>query len=373
MHVIRLMVLASVLSGCFYTDPINQRPSIAIHPAKPGEAVSRGEQDVRFYAVTSDPDGDTVALSWRAYACNGTACDTAEFQSSTDTTFDLIQIPLANAENQSFDTLEIRLEGHDALGATAKPSQTFDIHLDDAPPAIQMRADPRPAVTGASIGVYALVTDADDTVIDSPEHPYPVVWSVTPPATTQDTYDSSMLQIPGNDDQHRQEGMLFTPHGTGDWTIHVSATDPLLAQTTQDLTVHANADELPCVAQWAPAATTDPGTTLPLTDPTLFQVLVVTDDLDPYPSVPNDPNHGATEFHWSIVPPGGTRQALPNVTGNGVALDPDSYTPGDLVELRVEIEDRNHRAVNCPDTDLTCSMTTDATCSQRLTWRVEVR
>ena len=122
MRVIRFWLAATVLSGCFYTDPINQRPSISIHPAKPGEAVSRGERDVSFYAVTSDPDGDTVALSWRAYACNGTACDAAEFQSSTDTTFDLIQIPLANTENRSFDTLEIRLEGRDALGATAKPS-----------------------------------------------------------------------------------------------------------------------------------------------------------------------------------------------------------------------------------------------------------
>jgi hypothetical protein len=102
-------------------------------------------------------------------------------------------------------------------------------------------------------------------------------------------------------------------------------------------------------------------------------VLVVTDDLDPYPSVPNDPVVGTTEFHWSIVPPGGTRQPLTGVTGNAVALDPDSYMPGDLLELRVEIQDRNHRAVSCPDTDLTCSLTTDATCSQRLTWRVEVR
>ena len=196
---------------------------------------------------------------------------------------------------------------------------------------------------------------------------------MTPPTTTQDPFELSDVQVAGSDENHRQEGKLFTPHGVGDWTIHVTATDPLLAQATQDLTVHANADTLPCVAEWAPAATTDPGTTLPLTDPTLFQVMVVTDDLDFYPSVPNDPNHGATEFHWSIVPPGGSRQTLSSVTGNAVALDPDSYTPGDVVELRVEIEDRNHRAVSCPDTDLTCSLTPDPSCSQRLTWRVEVR
>jgi hypothetical protein len=177
------------------------------------------------------------------------------------------------------------------------------------------------------------------------------------------------LPVTGTDETHLQLGQTFTPHITGDWTIEVTATDPQQLQTTQDLMVHVSADQLPCVAQWAPAATTDPGTTLPLTDPTLFQVLVVNDDLDPYPSSIT----GGTEFHWSIVPPGGSRQQLTSVTGAGVALDPDSYTPGDLVELRVEIQDRMHTPVNCPDTDLTCSVISDQTCLQRLTWRVEVR
>lgn len=369
----RLLVLATVLTGCFYTDPINQRPSVAIHQAAPGTPVARGSTHIEFSAVTSDPDDDVVAVSWRAYACKGSECDQTEFDSGTDTTFSILQVPYVDAEGMDFDTLEIRLEGHDALGATAKPSQTLDLHLDDAAPEIEMRADPRAVVTDAPIGVYALVTDPDDLVTDTTSHPYPVVWSVTPPATTQDTYELTEIQVPGGDPNHRQEGRLLTPHGIGDWTIHVTATDPLLAQTTHDLMIHANADQLPCLAQWAPAATTEPGTTLPLTDPTLFQVLVVTDDLDPFPSVPNDPVLGTTEFHWSIVPPGGTRQPLTNVTGNAVALDPDGYAPGDVVQLRVEIQDRNHRAVSCPDGDLTCSLTPDPSCSQRLTWNVEVR
>jgi hypothetical protein len=371
MHVIRLMVLASVLSGCFYTDPINQRPSIAIHQVGSG-AVTRGAQHVAFSAVSSDPDGDTVALSWRAYACQGTMCDATEFQSGTDTVFDLVEIPLANAALESYDTLEIRLEGRDALGATAKPSQTLDIHLGDAAPKITMRAGRPSVVVNEPVAIYALVTDLDDPVAGPESHYAPPVWNVTAPPTTQDwTLDD--LQVPGTDSTHLQLGKTFTPKATGDWTIQLTATDPMLAQTVQDLNLHVDADQLPCVSQWVPAATTDPGTSLQLTDPTLFEVLVVTDDLDPYPSVPNDPVLGTTEFYWSIVPPGGGRQDLPNVSGNAVALDPASYTPGDLVELRVEIEDRNHRAVTCPDGDLTCSMTVNPNCSQRLTWRVVVR
>jgi hypothetical protein len=371
MRVTRLWPIVVVLTGCFYTDPINERPSIAIHQSVPG-SLTRGKKAVKFNAVSSDPDGDTVALAWRAYACNGTACDPAEFQSGTDTVFEIVQIPLVDSAGSSFDTLEIRLEGRDALGATAKPSQTLDVHLDDAPPEIAMRTDPRPAVVNVPIGVYATVTD-DDDVVWGPDSKYAApVWSVTAPPTTQQ-FELTDLPVDGSTSQLLQLGQTFTPHDIGDWMIQVAATDPQHVEATEHVTVHVNADQLPCVAQWTPAATIDPGTTLPLTDPTLFEVLVVTDDLDSYPSLPNDPVLGTTEFHWSIVPPGGARQALPNVTGNGVALDPDSYIPGDLVELRVEIQDRTHRAVSCPDGDLTCSLTADTSCSQRLTWRVEVR
>ena len=101
-------------------------------------------------------------------------------------------------------------------------------------------------------------------------------------------------------------------------------------------------------------------------------MLVVADDLDPFPSVP-DTVVGVTEFHWSIVPPGGSRTPLTSVTGSGVALDPASYIPGDIVELRVEIQDRKHIAVNCPDPQLSCSVISDQTCTQRLTWRVEMQ
>ena len=66
-------------------------------------------------------------------------------------------------------------------------------------------------------------------------------------------------------------------------------------------------------------------------------MLVVTDDLDPYPPVPGDPILGTTTFAWSLLAPGASSFASLAATSNSVALDPADYTPGDLLELRVEV------------------------------------
>ena len=55
------------------------------------------------------------------------------------------------------------------------------------------------------------------------------------------------------------------------------------------------------------------------------------------------------------------------------SLDPASYQPGDIVELRVEIKDRKNTAITCADANPTCSTISDNACIQRQTWRVEVR
>ena len=93
-------------------------------------------------------------------------------------------------------------------------------------------------------------------------------------------------------------------------------------------------------------------------------------DLDPYPASAT----GETTFAWSLEGPGATSYVpLDGATDNRVALDPATYAPGDLVELRVEIFDRAHtQKLPCDDTAPTCSLTGDS-CLQRLTWRVEMR
>jgi hypothetical protein len=158
----------------------------------------------------------------------------------------------------------------------------------------------------------------------------------------------------------------------GSWELQVTATDPIGVMTQHSITFDIGPDTPPCLRLSTPIAAPS-GSALPMTDATLFQVSYVKDDLDPYPTPVSDPIAQPTKFHWSILEPGApTRTSLP-ITGNNAQLDPANYTPGDIVELRVEIGDRNDKPVNCADDQPTCSIISDNTCTQRLTWRVEVR
>jgi hypothetical protein len=120
---------------------------------------------------------------------------------------------------------------------------------------------------------------------------------------------------------------------------------------------------------WDPAATTQPA---PITEPTLLQVLQVRDDLDAFPRTSAAPFIGEPEFAWSIKVGAGPREALPNALGR-LALDPQVYAPGTVLELRVEVFDRRHTAITCADAAPTCSVISQPTCIQRQTWRVEAR
>jgi hypothetical protein len=113
---------------------------------------------------------------------------------------------------------------------------------------------------------------------------------------------------------------------------------------------------------------------LPVSEPTLFRVLQVDDDLDAYPAVSSDPLYGTTSFAWSIRPAGAAARTLvPGATGSSFAFDPAAFTPGDVVELRVEAFDHLRTRVDCPDDQPTCAVTSEASCVQRQTWRVEIR
>lgn len=367
-------ILVAVLgsTGCFYVDPINQRPALDIRTAS-DDTVFRGDR-VELRAVAQDPDGHIVGFRWRAQACTeisqADGCDPVPFASSLIESFGFDVPTLRVPSGVPVESIRVVLEGTDELGASAKPSQELVIPLGNRAPNLMLDKDSRyKYVARTPIGVFALVGDDDD----GPAALAPLVWEVFAPAQVTHTLTDRVVEQDPEDPDHVAFGKTFVADAAGDWQIRVTATDPLANTTTEMITVTVMEDTPPCLAQLQPAAPTG-GALLPLTEPTLFRVPVVIDDLDLYPPVPADEVLGTTTFRWSLKPPGQpAHQAIPGAVGNSYAIDPASYTPGDLVELRVEIFDQEPEAIPCNDSEQTCSVNVNSGCLQRQTWRMEIR
>ncbi|HEY5923021.1 MAG TPA: hypothetical protein VIV11_15180 [Kofleriaceae bacterium] len=363
------------MSGCFYTETVNQRPSLDIEQEEPepGIPVYR-EGDVTLRAVSHDPENHFVWFQWRVYACSDqTDCDQAPFDEQSSNSPFKIHVPKSRVDSpEAVQAIHVWLEGQDEYGANARPAQQLWITVDDHPPTIELgQFSAYDFVVTAPVQVIAKVDDPDD----GPSVPQ-VSWKVyTPsnqPAYTIVDDPSVVLDKPPLDDFY-EYGKLLWPSGTGKYTVEVTATDGIAPPTVQTIEVNIVPDRAPCLRTMTPLVAVAPAA-LPMSEPTLFQVLVVSDDLDPYPTA-NDA-HGLLDtprFTWSVLAPGGPRQVLSGVTGNSVALNPASYQPGDIVELRVEIADRNLTPITCGDGNATCSVIADNGCLQRQTWRVEVR
>jgi len=384
---VRLLALLSItfgtlgMGGCFYIDPINQRPGLRIENNTAGQ-IERGQQDLTLQAIADDPEEQFVGFHWRVYICS----DAADFATCDQepTLFSLLDSITFDVPTHRIDpdgpgselarpaeSLLVILEGKDDHGATAKPAQELIIPLDDASPNLVLDQLPLyDSVIGTPIDLYAVYGDADDAI-----EGVTIEWKAFSPSQVEiNLTDLTGLGQP-TDPNRRQVGKQLVPTALGSWDIVVTATDPIGKSTVEHLTVVVGPDNPPCLEQWSPIALPD-GNFLPMTEPTLFQVPVVSDALDRYPTVLDpvlDPASllGPTVFVWSLKQGSGPRAPLA-ATGNSVALDPASFSPGEELELRVEIFDRNDVPISCGDTEQTCSVISTA-CIQRQTWNVEVR
>lgn len=368
-------VVAVVLaSGCFYTDSINQRPSVEIEQLSSAQ-VFRGDL-VNLDAATNDPDGDDVSLIWHGYVCSDASpapdgtrpgCDPSPRFGGNEKLFSFDVPGYRQDGTTPVGAMFVTLDAVDSEGATAKPGQELIIPVGDAPPTVTLAAEQRgDNVVGIPVSIFGKIGDPDDgpSVLA-------VTWTAFSPSGSETLATDGSTPVDGN---QLQVSTTLVPDVVGQWTVQLAATDPSDATTMQTLSITIGDDQPPCLGTWTPAVP-PPTDTLPISAATLFQVLVVDDDLDPYPAMPGDPMLGTTTFAWSLLPPGGsTRESIGSASTASVALDPASYQPGDVVELRVEIFDRDpmHAPLPCADTDPTCSIGANA-CNQRLTWRVEIQ
>ncbi len=400
MHRVALVaVVVGGLPGCFYYESINQRPSVQIENLR--DVPMKAGDPVMLRAVMDDPDGDFISLGWRVYACTdakkfaefpeAVSCDRDPFYEKTDVdvsfTLPALRRFVAEGTQLSARSALVILDATDEYGATAKPRAELIIPIGNQPPTLELFKQSKYGtgnqfIAGTPVRVIAKVGDVDD----GPERVMLSMWSADPPLATG--FVASLVDgepaiiMDPEDEGHWQHVKVFTANDPGEWTVRVTAKDPLGETNPGDypdniidaeIPINVVADQAPCLSQLAPIVP-PAGVAMPMSSPTLFRVPVVRDDLDPYPLIPNDEIFRATRFRWSLKNPGASTHAVvAGATGNSLPLDPASYLPGDIVEVRVEIFDRKNTPVNCPDGDATCSTISDPACLQRQTWRVEVR
>jgi hypothetical protein len=374
------------MSGCFYLDPVNRRPKYqrierqcdAGEPVQPCDTdlqdVHRGDS-VKLKVIFTDPDSELSesAFRWKVSACDSSLalCDSHPLYEGTDTIAPFTVRKTLESTGGPVQRVAIELELFDDRGAS---STVFPVLTVNDGPTLGVSRSARTYTVGAPIKMFATYGDPDDGPAGAPPSNIQLVWTpITPDGRSPPALID--LDVPQNpaDPGHITAGEELIPNEVGAWDVRVTATNSHSKATEKHLQFMVAADRPPCLAQWAPIVPPD-GVTLPILAPTVFQVSLVDDDLDPYPAVPGEPLFGTTAFEWSILPPGATaRQRLLNATGNAIDFDPRAFTAGDVVELRVEIFDRIGGRLTCADDEPVCSAGATSSCNERQTWRVEIR
>jgi hypothetical protein len=362
-------IAAASAPGCFYVDPINQRPSATIVRDPPANLPVRGGDPITVSAKWSDPDGDDVTFSWSVTKCYATgACADAPYLFWTADDKFPISVPKEGMGEPPITKIDIHLDVTDVHGAVARPGQDLILDVADQAPMLQpLVATGRQWPTGTSKFVVSLPIDVSAMKSDPDGDPVRLEWDPAY-ATGTDGAKSKWVPISTSDSLEVEQ---FTPDVAGTWSILVHADDGLGGKTDQPLSIDVEPDRPPCLGTTDPSLTT---ATIVLDQARRFSVFTVDDDLNVYPAPTPGSLLGAAGFHWSLATPAsaGAFTAL-GTDENNVVIDPADYAPGDTIDVRVEVSDAIARTMPCDPSTAQCSMIADPTCLQRQTWHLEVR
>jgi len=358
---IAAIIAATLASGCFFTDNINQRPSAEIQQLNAGDPLYSDDLIELSADHSTDPDGDPLSFEWQAFYCpTADPVDCESIGTGTNITWS-VKIP-------GKPLVRVELTVRDEYGASAKDEQTFAV-LNDAPTVsltVQGTESPTGGYTiGRPLSVFAEAHDGD--VEDEPE--LTLEWTLFP---APGSVPEDVEWVKKSDTQYD-----LRPDVAGLWRVDVSVADPFGGTDDASEQILIEVDKPPCID------TPDPPLALGASyivdrdaGARRFAVLSVTDELDPYPLSPSDPDpdRGEATFSWWLASPatGGVLTELAGHTLADYTVDPALYAPGDALSLRAEVADRVPRALPCADGAATCSIDDDG-CLQRVTWEVQIR
>jgi len=361
-----LPLAAALASGCFYTDPINQRPSATIVRLT---ATPHHGESVTLHVDKSDPDqpSDTVDVYWKAQQCGplGGGCDDDNWVGPSDDFTAQVEATLTSGLPTA--SIAITIDARDSHNAHAHPSDRLVLDVQDFAPTASVQASsasPRGTFpVGLPITLFASGKDddkGDRVAIEWPKLPFP------PAGSDPNLVEWSEIPDPAHPGQH---GAVLVPDVAGEWQIDVVANDGLM-KTTNPFKLTVAPDAAPCLA------ITEPGLGLGsiLVDQARrFSVLQVDDDINGYPRAAI-PTKATATFSWSLASKDAGGGFAPIATdADHVVIDPARYRIGDELDLRVEIHDDTPRDIACDASKATCAIDpAQPSCTQRQTWHLQI-
>ncbi|HKE14339.1 MAG TPA: hypothetical protein VKB80_05730 [Kofleriaceae bacterium] len=359
-----LAVLLAAPAGCFYTTSINDAPRADIEILGLGPYYPKSSVMLSTFRSSDMEDGDDLTCTWSAYSCADDRCAARSVLQDPSTigcgeTYDvflpegdhrpiLVNLTAEDRDGGTFSDQEILAVGNRAPTLDG-PQANFPGAVDRVPVSVPIQ-----------VSVVVGDPDGDDVALS---------WSLVKPRGG----GADVELRPVGDDELTQE---FTPDLADVWVVEVTADDSFPGgRVTSDAMIPVEEDQPPCIAETLPAADPERRFVLERADgPRTFSVLHVDDALDPYPRTSDEPYVGDSAFAWQLASPdtGGQLVPVAGAAGAELAIDPSTYAPGDLIDLRVEVSDRVAREIPCDQAQPTCSLSGDS-CLQRVTWGVEIR
>ena len=392
------IVVATATAGCF-NQPINRAPVIS--------KIDQAGQPFRGMAATFmadgyDPDQDQLTWTWDAKPAAGDSCPDPNVPARCscpdpsvparwphDTTLGQPDAPATFVVNDSSLTSSpycVWAFATDRYGAMTADDKL--VNPTDNPPvaSIQLRVDPGSAVPppGPNYPAYSTFQLAAQAS-DADQDPLTYTWNLDQlPNGSGVTFTPCAGKTTFDQDPTLR---CFTADVPGLYQVSLAVSDGIQTTNPPPVSLMVLGDAPPCIdvtdpkygelnkkAMTSHGSAANPDKNQPM-DPASIVVTSVYDDGDPYP-VPEGGK--GPQFFWYLSKNSDKLQYVDYVDYQELTLASDNYTIGDVINVRLEVKDRNPDAVDkilasCGDADFCSTPTIPAgrvDCYVRVSWKI---
>jgi len=350
-------ILAGGSTNCLLdTGPINMPPTVQIDDL----AQPLYRSNATFTATIHDPDqsSDSLNVTWYVGSVGADAdCATAA-TSSLGSCSSQQSNDQCSYTPQVLGPVCVVVQVKDRYGATAEARRAFDVQ-DRAPTAVIEETSPAATATGATLPLASnLAFSAAGSTDPDPgdQNTLTFLWTVTQP-------DGTTLSVNTCPSARTPSICSFTATMPGDYHVQLTATDASGMSNSASVDVVIAQDQPPCIVGFTPTSLQ----TIGFADQdTTFAVTRVDDDQDPYPG-----SNLGTFIWWYRMDTSGVFARLSNpYSSNQLDFGPGAFSTGDVVQVRVEYQDRVSRSFSScdPNAEL-CELVPG--CAQWVTWTVQ--